>query len=438
MSAREPTNPPSSTAGQVTSSTYCFPHASAPGRSLRACRSLWESRSWFASPSLPLARSLCSFPVPSFFPFFSPPFPRFLLILLLFICFGLVKVYFGRPPQREPWGGWGGGGRWRQQPGPPRTPGGSGAPRRWNGRPEPPGSLASALPGSTRPGPAGLGWPGGDRGRTALHRGAAAPSVPHTKGPAREEPFAAGGAGPGAAERGRSRARHPAASPPSRSALPPGPGAARPPPVTMAPPPRRGAGPGRRGSGARPLPRLGRAHAAGGAAGSWGDSVRPSESFPRMFGKVGVRGPVCPGSPLRLIRVELQAESVVSSPSRVVAIAQSLWWHKYGVIHKHVPENRKQVESKAHKLRVKWNTSSPGVCPIRSWCSGLAARGDTGDRMKEGHERRWLNWEGRKEGQENGVGKMKRSSISSEQGCWQRKVRNPLGSRRGIDELNKV
>lgn len=32
MSAREPTNPPSSTAGQVTSSTYCFPHASAPGR----------------------------------------------------------------------------------------------------------------------------------------------------------------------------------------------------------------------------------------------------------------------------------------------------------------------------------------------------------------------------------------------------------------------
>lgn len=220
MSAREPTNPPSSTAGQVTSSTYCFPHASAPGRSLRACRSLWESWSWFASPSLPLARSLCSFSVLSFFPFFF----SFLLkkiLLLLFICFGLVEVYFGRPPQRGPWGG-DCGGRWRQQPGPPRTPGGSGAPRRWNGHLEPPGFL-----GSARLGPAGLGWAGGGRGRTALRRGAAAPSVPHTKGPAREQPFAAAGAGSrgeGALPRPPSR-RHPRplAAPSARPPAPPGP-----------------------------------------------------------------------------------------------------------------------------------------------------------------------------------------------------------------------
>lgn len=83
MSARESTNPPSSTAGQVTSSTYCFPHASAPGRSLRVCRSLWESRSWFASPSLPLARSL--------YPSVLSPFLFIIItiiVIIYLICFG--------------------------------------------------------------------------------------------------------------------------------------------------------------------------------------------------------------------------------------------------------------------------------------------------------------------------------------------------------------
>lgn len=170
MSAREPTNPPSSTAGQVTSSTYCFPHASAPGRSLRACRSLWESRSWFASPSLPLARSLCSFPVPSFFLSFFLSFYFFFLLLKIIIVI-IYLLWFGggvfwSPTTARALGG-DNGGRWRQPPGPPRTPGGKRSPEALEWPPR----VARTRLGSAWLGPARPGWVGpaaaGDAPRSA-------------------------------------------------------------------------------------------------------------------------------------------------------------------------------------------------------------------------------------------------------------------------------
>lgn len=320
MSAREPTNPPSSTAGQVTSSTYCFPRASAPGRSLRACRSLWESRSWFASPSLPLACSLCFFSRSFFLSFsfclslfFFFPFINIVIIYLLW--FG--GVVFWSPTTPRALGGL--RGRWRQQPGPSRTPGGSGASRCWNGRPEP---LGSALLGLARPGPAGLRWAGGGRGRTALRRRSECASH---KG-AGEGRAICGRRGPEPRKGGAPAPAIPPPSPPSRSALRPAPGAARPPPVTMAPPPRRAAGlgragPGRRGGGEGGSVRClgwggsGSECRCGRGQGSWGVSVRPLDPFLWTFGKVGVGRPLCPGSPLRLVWVALSAEPSSPAPA---------------------------------------------------------------------------------------------------------------------------
>lgn len=192
--------------------------------------------------------------------------------------------------------------------------------------------LCSARLGSARPGRAALGWR-----RQGTHRAPPPLRVCLTqrgrRGKSHLRP-----AGPGAAERGRSRARHPAAVPALAQRPPPGPRRRPAPARYYGTPsaPRRGARPGRAGPQGRRGGRLGAVLGVG-----WVGlrvPVWPRAGLLRCLcetlGPISVdlwqswgRATPLPWQPSEAGVGRAVSRALVSSPGRVEATAQRLWWH---------------------------------------------------------------------------------------------------------------